>query len=82
MLVVANLQQHSALRASDFDTTSMFAQGPEILFSEQSFLFTTFDLVGVAAPQQIHPNISAVTGGNATRGASLMAIAGAFRRKP
>lgn len=66
---------------SGCDMTSMFAQGLGIFSLNNHSWSTTYDPVGAAAPYQIHPNISAVIGGNATGGASLTTPPGGFSQK-
>ena len=66
---------------SGCDTTSMFAQGLGMFSLNDHSWSTSYDPVSGTAPYQIHPNISAVIGGNATGSASVMAPAGGFSQK-
>lgn len=67
--------------ASGCDATSMFAQGLGMFSLNNHSWSTSYDPVAAANPYQIHPNISAVIGGTATGGASVMAPEGGFSQK-
>ena len=66
---------------SGCDTTSMFAQGLGMFSLNNHSWSTSYDPVAGAAAYQIHPNISAVIGGNATGGAKFVAPQGGFSQK-
>ena len=66
---------------SGCDTTTMFAQGLGIFSLNSHSWSTNYDPVAGAAPYQVHPNISAVIGGKASGGASVMAPEGGFSQK-